>query len=297
MKTNRTLPKFETACRIGGAALLLLAATASLAQEDRRDAAPGSATPERDRSGNEAGGGANGGGGGAAGPGGAMPLRTDGDRRDGGASGNFSDRNNAVGNDPAPPDNHGGPIKKGSEGIGSRAPVAAPSAPVVGAKGGAAGAKGGTADHGGIDLVRPDGGYGNNANLRRRAARRALATLEAKKPPSVPQLNVTIHTAPAYGTGTPQTRNALGIVAPVEDGRHVPGVALPHAPGSTAPVTTSPGVELHLVPPPRIEPHGIDGRTLTGINGTTMGHVAAGGGIGGPAKNRTGINGTSFRPK
>ena len=274
MRMNRTLPKFETAFRLGVTALLLLAATASLAQEDRRDGAPGPGDGAFDRgsAGNEIGVTPD------RAPGAGNPHRSAADRRTGGGAGLGRDGNASV--DPGPPDIGGGPMRKGGDETGRRT-----SAPV-------GGVKGGTANHGGIDLVSPDEGYGNYANLRRRAARKALSALAPKRPPSVPQINLNIRTAPGVGTGSEATRNALGIVTGVTGSRHAPAFMLRGATGSVASVGTSPGV--HPVPIYRVNPLPADARMTTGINGTNMGHAATGG-IGGPAKSRTGINGTSFR--
>jgi len=276
---SRTLPKFETACRLGVAALLLFAAAAGLAQEDRRDdgQGPGAGTIRSDRSGNGNVAPANG----AAGVG--NPQRGDGDRgRGAGGGSEHAGDGNSAGLDTGPPD---GAMKKGGAQTGH-----GPIDPVVGAKGGGA-------DHGGIDLVRPDDGFGNYANLRRRAARRALIALAPIRPLSAPKL---IRTAPGIGggsgsrSGSELIRNALGIATGVEGGRHAPEFMLRGSAGSSASVGMPPGTAIHPAPPHRVDPPALDGRMMSGINGSTMGHAASGG-IGGPAKFQGGINGTNFR--
>jgi hypothetical protein len=165
------------------------------------------------------------------------------------------------------------------------------------------GSKTNAADHGGIDLVRPDDGYGGYANLRRRAARGGPVTAGPAKPPGwsgVPgiasSLKIGAHPSPVTGPGrgvSPEvSRNAVGVAsAAVADiGHHSPDTNS-HSPLAgpghfgTNPVTAPPFV--HSAP---------SNVTSAGINGTNIGRVTASS-IGGPPKNQSGINGTNMRPK
>jgi hypothetical protein len=152
-----------------------------------------------------------------------------------------------------------------------------------------AGRGGGGAER--IDLVRPDDGY---ASLRRRAAGSALAGIAAGKKPKP----LAVPTGQAIKPMVPPTtaHNAVGAVvvngASSQDHKN----AVP--PHGIGPGTNSIGVgATHPVAPagnvrPPIPPQ------TPGINGTTIGHIASTSGtVGGPAKPRTGINGTSFRPR
>jgi hypothetical protein len=145
----------------------------------------------------------------------------------------------------------------------------------------------GALDHG-IDLRTPDGGYSGNASLRRRAERRSLVN-SAKIIPA-PMKN------PAHSPfiqGGIITRDATGVlVAPKKPLLSSPGtIALPSRGTGIGGVTAVGRVPVHPGPydPPR---------PLTGIGGAAYGRVAAGSAIiGGPAKNRSGINGTAIQPK
>jgi hypothetical protein len=147
----------------------------------------------------------------------------------------------------------------------------------------------------GINLVTPDNGY---AGLLRRANRKAL--IAAKRP--VNPLAGTTNLPLAHPTREgPIARNAVGLVLPGSGAGgaspHVP-VAPPHAgPSGTGPIGTAVVGGGHLPPTPSSAPTPPTTHTA-GINGTTMGHIASGPGvIGGPAKDRSGINGTMVRPK
>jgi hypothetical protein len=150
---------------------------------------------------------------------------------------------------------------------------------------------GGVVGHGGIDLVTPDNGY---TNLRRRAQRKALVAIAAKKhatPGSIATNNPNFHPAPGTVTGIGQSRNAIGM--PMTTG--VAGVGH-HGPGFMHPGTTGVagiGAPLH---PPTFHVNVPPPIHITGINGTTMGHVGPGT-IGGPANIHTGVNGTTLRRK
>jgi hypothetical protein len=160
--------------------------------------------------------------------------------------------------------------------------------------GGKAANTGGKSAAHGIDLVRPDDGY---AGLRRRATRSSLiAAGQKKKLQLVPPIAVTSHHAPPAGIPAETLRNSAGVALPVSTGvgksdaiHSVPGV-----PVNTSLAKNSVGMSLGEIHRPEI--HLTAAGTMapvTGINGTTMGHGGAGG-VGGPAKDRTGINGSAF---
>lgn len=147
----------------------------------------------------------------------------------------------------------------------------------------------------GINLVTPDNGY---AGLLRRANRKAL--IAAKRP--VNPLAGTANLPLTHLTReSPIARNAVGLVLPGSGaggtGPHVP-VPPPHAgPSGTGPIGTAVVGGGHLPPTP---PNAAISPILhtAGINGTTIGHIASGPGIiGGPAKDRSSINGTAVRLK
>jgi hypothetical protein len=155
----------------------------------------------------------------------------------------------------------------------------------------------------GINLVTPDNGY---AGLLRRANRKALIANAANKP--VGPMTAAAANPPLPHSGREGARNAVGLVVPAGNGAAGTGAGqhpLPSpvhngtGPSGTGVIgtgsaavgggadprhltTTPPGVALHTA----------------GINGTTMGHIASGPGIiGGPAKDRSAINGTVVRSK
>jgi hypothetical protein len=171
----------------------------------------------------------------------------------------------------------------------------------------------------GIDLTTPDGGY---ANLRRRAERRSLIGHAEKKTLAVAPANSGPHPPgmpPRADAGT--SRNAIGVLlsrgagAEPSLGAHGPGIAgyTPLAPKGEGTTAAGGGSELRApalggngasgigdVRRPPVHP-GIPANPspyATGINGTSMGQIAARSGmIGGPAKDRSAINGTGIRPK
>jgi hypothetical protein len=147
----------------------------------------------------------------------------------------------------------------------------------------------------GIDLIRPDDGY---ASLRRRATRSSLvATGQTKKLQVVPPVAVTPHQLSPASTSAERQRNSAGVTLPAStsvgkpDSIHtLPSVSVNTGLARNS-VGTSPGEihrpEIHLTATGAMAP-------VTGINGTTMGHIGAGG-IGGPAKDRSVINGSALR--
>jgi hypothetical protein len=173
-------------------------------------------------------------------------------------------------------------------------------------------AKGGTSETGiefggksaarGIDLIRPDDGY---ANLRRRATRSSLvATGQKKKLQLVPPVAVTPHQLSPARTPAEPPRNSAGVAFPVSTGVGKPDSirTIPGGPVDTGLAKNSVGMSLGEIHRPEIhrpETHlAATGMMapVTGINGTTMGHAGAGG-VGGPAKDRSAINGSALRPR
>lgn len=200
-------------------------------------------------------------------------------------------------------------------GIGSRggSVLAVPSSgPGRSPKGGpgAARLEPGGSDHG-IDLRTPDGGFTGNATVRRHAEHKSLIP----RPPKIvnPAATNVVRRA-AVAPGAP-LRDAIGALQPPGGAPGLPaheqGVA---ALSSKVPVqaegpTTSSGVPsgalgtgtggggaprtvpVHIVPPNQAP-------NSAAINGTTIARLAAGSGmIGGQAKDRSGINGTTIRPR
>jgi hypothetical protein len=170
---------------------------------------------------------------------------------------------------------------------------------------------------GGIDLTRPDDGYGGT--IRRGMFPRSPVGGLTKKTarPTVPTL------APLPHNGPEITRSPIGTALPGSTTgrqvRHQPGFMTNHTanigtlPRNTAGVgsnnvvgpyhgitgsnaigaATPTGVH-HLATPVVTSP--ITPLHVTGVNGTTISRVAAGpSSIGGPSKPNTGINGTTIR--
>jgi hypothetical protein len=154
----------------------------------------------------------------------------------------------------------------------------------------------------GIDLIRPDDGY---ANLRRRATRSSLVAAGQKKKLQVdPPVAVTPHQLSPARVPAEPLRNSAGIAFPVSTGVGKPDSirTMPGGPVNTSLAKNSVGMSLGEIYRPEIhrpETHlAATGMMapVTGINGTTMGHAGAGG-IGGPAKDRSAINGSALRPR
>jgi hypothetical protein len=170
-------------------------------------------------------------------------------------------------------------------------PAATPNAPGSIESGGKAAGRGGNfveAPHG-IDLVRPDDGYGN-PGLRRRATRSSL------KARILPPVVVPPHLPSFSAAPIERPRNSAGVALPVGTGiakpdslRTVAGLPAGLA-GNSLGISTN---ETH-----RAGIHATTSSAMppgTGINGTNVGHAGASG-VGGPAKDRTGINGSALRP-
>jgi hypothetical protein len=173
-------------------------------------------------------------------------------------------------------------------------------------------AKGGTSETGiefgsksaarGIDLIRPDDGY---ANLRRRATRSSLvAAGQKKKLQVVPPVAVTPRQLSPARTPAEPLRNSAGVAFPISTGVGKPDSirSIPGGPVDTDLAKNSVGMSLGEIHRPEIHRPEIHLAAtgmmvpVTGINGTTMGHAGAGG-VGGPAKDRSAINGSALRPR
>jgi len=156
-----------------------------------------------------------------------------------------------------------------------------------------------TAGKGGIDLVRPDDGYGN-PGLRRRASRSSLIALSQKKKPQIlPAVVVPIHLPTFSAAPIERPRNSTGVALSVGTGMAKPDTlhTATGLPVNTGLASNSLGIGtnethrsgMHVTSTGTMPP-------VTGINGTTLGHAGASG-VGGPAKDRTGINGSALRPR
>jgi hypothetical protein len=156
----------------------------------------------------------------------------------------------------------------------------------------------------GAEPVRLEGG---SASLQRRANRKSLIAT-APNMPAAPSAHIgAIPPFELPGAEGGPARNAVGVVVPGGGqgfGRAVPGSIAPAGIGKRSGVAGA-GTATGNV-------GGADARRSTtppnpvtslvahtsGINGTTMGHIASGpGSIGGPAKDHAGINGTTMRPR
>jgi hypothetical protein len=202
-------------------------------------------------------------------------------------AGNAGNAGNNAGNTGGDRDRRDG----GKDGGNSGAPASSANAKGGNTGPNPGGKSGGVAGRGGIDLVTPDNGY---TNLRRRAQRKALVAIAAKKhvtPGSIATVNPYAHPAPGAGAIAGVPRNALGIpiaTGVAVEGHHGPGFMHPATTGVVGIGTASHPPTFHVNAPPPIH--------ITGINGTTMGHVGPGT-IGGPANIHTGVNGTTLRRK
>jgi hypothetical protein len=174
-----------------------------------------------------------------------------------------------------------------------------PSAPATANGRGGIESGGKTAVKGGIDLVRPDDGYGN-PGLRRRATRSSLIALSQKKKPQIlPPVVVPVHLPTFSAAPIERPRNSAGVALPVGT-----GIAKPDSLHTAAGLPANTGLASNSLGISTNETHraGIHVMTssptpaFTGINGTNLGHAGASG-IGGPAKVQTGINGSALRPR
>jgi hypothetical protein len=149
----------------------------------------------------------------------------------------------------------------------------------------------------GIDLVRPDDGY-INAGLRRRATRSSLIpTGQKKRLQIVTPVPVTPHLRSPAGTSFEPLRNSTGVALPLSTGKANSVHAVPGVPVNTGLAKNSLGISVNEIRRPKTHLTATGSMApVTGINGTTMGHASFGG-VGGPAKDRSGINGSAFHHK
>jgi hypothetical protein len=157
----------------------------------------------------------------------------------------------------------------------------------------------------GAEPVRLEGG---SASLQRRANRKSLIAT-APNMPAAPSANISaIPPLKLPGAEGGPARNAIGVVVPGGGqglGHAVPGSIAPAGIGVRGSGVAGAGTAAGNVGGADVRRWAIPPNPVTspvahtsGINGTTMGHVASGPGyIGGPAKDRSGINGTALRPK
>jgi hypothetical protein len=130
------------------------------------------------------------------------------------------------------------------------------------------------------------------AALLRRANRK---TLVAITPSAAPSTNTGAHTPMRPGADGGAMRNAIGVVVP--GGGQGPVGTGPGTIGAGTPAGNVGGADVRRPAIPLNAATGPAAHTA-GINSTTMGHIAFGPSyIGGPAKDRSGINGTAMRPR
>jgi len=163
----------------------------------------------------------------------------------------------------------------------------------VAIKGLRAGPDGAITTNGGLDPVRLEGG---SIGLQRRANLKMLIVNAPKIATGSSASNTQL---PRPGADGAAARNAIGVVAPGghTSGYGLPSFTVPTGSGVTAigtPGRNAGGADLHRGAAPlnaAATPH------AAGLNGTLIGRIGSGpGSIGGPAKDRSGINGTFLRP-
>jgi hypothetical protein len=148
-----------------------------------------------------------------------------------------------------------------------------------------------------IELFAPRHGA---SGLWRRANVKTLIANAASKAPGLPAANPRVVPLPLRpGIEVSAVRNAAGLAVPGPRplGHDFARLTTPAGPGLTGGGSAAGGAggAAHSTPAPTNAGMALRG---TGINGTTMGRMATGPGfIGGPAKDRSGINGTLIRPK
>ena len=170
------------------------------------------------------------------------------------------------------------------------------------------GKEGAATTNSGLDPVRAEGG---SAGLHRRANLKALITNQPKTGTGPSALKT--HIVPPLVRPVPEggaAHNAIGAIVP--GGGQGFGHAVPGFSASAATGVRSLGSGVVGVGTPAGNVSSIDVRRSaiaptpvtspaahsSGINGTTMGHIASGpASIGGPARDRSGINGTAVRPR
>jgi hypothetical protein len=153
-----------------------------------------------------------------------------------------------------------------------------------------------------IDLTRPDDGYGNHDNLRRRAARTSLIAAQRKLhaapavtiAPHPPTPATSEHPRNAAGAAVPAVPAALGA-AKAEPVHAEPAPAFGGARNNLGLSVTNAGVANVHAPPVHVATPTPAKPPVLGINGTSL--HQAGPGIGGPARDHSAIAGSSYRHK
>jgi hypothetical protein len=201
------------------------------------------------------------------------------------------------------------PAGQGSGPGGNASAPAPPTKPNAGDASGAIDTKApptGPADRGGktdsksvgpIDLTRPDDGYGN---LRRRAIRPSVVAAQKKSQTAAPATNAP---HPPVSATAEHPRNATGAAVPAVATQPGSGAARPE-PVHTEPTPALGAAKNNLgLSPTGVHPVPVHVAAtptppkppVAGINGTSMHPANAG--IGGPAKDRSAIAGSSYRHK
>src|SRR5262245_11935472 len=157
---------------------------------------------------------------------------------------------------------------------------------------------------GGAEPVRLEGG---SASLQRRANRKSLIASAPNAPGSSPTHIGAIPQFKLPGAEGGPARNAIGVVVPGGGqgfGHAIPGSIAPAGIGVRSGVAGAGAAAGNVGGADArrwaIPPHPVTSPAThtSGINGTTMGHIASGpSSIGGPAKDRSGINGTAMRSR
>lgn len=195
---------------------------------------------------------------------------------------------NDAGNVAARPPGPGAAIGRATKGGVGEAGEAGPKAANAGGKSAAAPR--------GIDLVRPDDGYAS-PGLRRRATRSSLiAAGEKKKLQIVPTITATFRPPAPAGAAPEFLRNSAGVAMPAHSSSAKPD-SIRTAPASMGIAKNSLGMSVTAIHHPETHSQATGPMpVVAGINGTTMGHAGLGG-VGGPAKDRSGIGGSGFHHK
>lgn len=159
----------------------------------------------------------------------------------------------------------------------------------------------------GAEPVRLEGG---SASLQRRANRKSLIATAPNMPAASPAKIGVIPSFKLPGAEGSPARNAVGVVMPgsgQDVGHAVPGSVPPTGIGVRSPGSGIMGVGTGVgnvgsadarrpASPPNLVTS--PAAHTSGINGTTMGHIASGpSSIGGPARDRSGINGSAMRSR
>jgi hypothetical protein len=144
-----------------------------------------------------------------------------------------------------------------------------------------------------IDLVRPDDGY-TNAGLHRRATISSLIPTGQKRHQIVTHVPITPHLRSLASISFEPLRNSTGVALPLSTGKLDSMHTVPGVPVNTGLAKNSLGISVNEIRRPKTHLTATSSMApVTGINGTTMGHS----GVGGPAKDRSGINGSAFHHK